>query len=442
MQTLRLLPLLAAALLVSTESQAQKQPSRLTAVLARTHQSAAPVAARSPQQTVSRPGRGVHYSWDLSTRAWARAATLETYLYDTRANLIQETFADSATAQPQRRSLYTYNAQNLNTQELLQDWVNGAWVNAGRYIISYDAQGNPTEEREQDWTNGAWVTVDGTQYQNTYTNNVLTEQVMRDWRNGAFRNSRRLLFTVANGQWSEVVGQGWDMGAWVNEERYLDIVWFDFAARKLASFRTQEWQGAWQNAYRSAYTHAANGSSVEVVEEATSPTTWALEARYTETFDNFGNHLVSRAESHQSGAWVRDYEERNLLTYTAGNEVRFLVHQRFDSFGSTPAFENQHRYNYSNFQRITLGAAPAALAAQAQLFPNPTTGTATVALPGTSEVPLDVLNALGQPVLQRTARPSAGQLTETLDLRALPAGVYTVRLHTPAGTVARRLVKQ
>ena len=52
------------------------------------------------------------------------------------------------------------------------------------------------------------------------------------------------------------------------------------------------------------------------------------------------------------------------------------------------------------------------------------------------------LNTLGQLLLQRTARPGAGLISGILDLRGLPTEVYLVRLHTPEGTVIKRLVKE
>jgi len=39
-------------------------------------------------------------------------------------------------------------------------------------------------------------------------------------------------------------------------------------------------------------------------------------------------------------------------------------------------------------------------------------------------------------------RPKLGFLTQTLDLRALPTGIYTVRIHAQEGTVVKRLIKE
>ena len=445
MRTLRYFLLLTASALLSAEAQAQtpKPTNHLETVLAKMRPDTRRAAGRGTQQTVSRPGRAVQTNWDTNTQAWSTAAVVETYVYDSRANLTSETFADSATAQLTSRSLYTYNSQNRNTEELYQRWQNGAWVNAGRYVTIYDAQGNSTQELDQQWQNGAWTTTLGNQHLNTYTNNVLTEQITKNWANGVFENQERIVFTIVNGQWTELVQQTWELGAWENEIRILNIVWFDWATQKPASYLEQSWQGSWADDLRYTNTYAPNGTVVQVAEELLG-TNWALASRVTDTFDNFGNYLGARFEEWNGTTWDLDYEERDLLTYTAANDVRRRISQRFGNSGST-GFENQERVHYSNFLSITLGTAPAALAAQTQLYPNPTTGTATLVVAGLKQpggVQVDVLNTLGQSLLQRTTRPGAGLVSETLDLRGLPAGVYSVRLHTPEGTIVKRLVKE
>ena len=443
MRTLRYFLLLTASVLLSAEAQAQQPVNHFETALAKLHPATARAAGRGTQQIVSRPGRAVRYTWDTSTQAWSAAAGLETYLYDSRANLVQETFADSALAQPTHRTLYTYNAQNRNTEELYQQLRSGIWADAARFVTTYDAQGNPTQELDQQWQNGAWQTAQGYQYLNTYSNNVLTEQITKLWANGVFVNQDRAVFTVVNGQWTELVQQSWQAGAWENKNRISNIVWFDWATQKPASYLDQSWQGAWVDELRFTNTYAPNGTVMQVAEEHLG-SGWALASRVTDTFDNYGNYLGLRFESWSGTAWDLEYEERDLLAYTATNDVRRRVSQRFDGSNGS-SFENQERVNYSNFQSITLGTAPAALAAQTQLYPNPTSGTATLVVAGLKQpsgMQLDVLNTLGQAVLQRTTRPGPGLLSEPLDLRGLPAGVYSVRLHTPEGTVVKRLVKE
>ena len=88
-----------------------------------------------------------------------------------------------------------------------------------------------------------------------------------------------------------------------------------------------------------------------------------------------------------------------------------------------------------------LGTAPASLSQQVELYPNPAHGAAQVLLPASLQreaLRATLLNALGQPVLAATL--PAGAALRALPLGTLAAGVYTLRLETSQGTVAKRLV--
>lgn len=75
------------------------------------------------------------------------------------------------------------------------------------------------------------------------------------------------------------------------------------------------------------------------------------------------------------------------------------------------------------------------------LRPNPTRGTVQVVLPeeATGEVRIEVLDLMGR---TQTIKQSNSSQTITLDLSALPAGTYFVRVSTSPGTSIQRLIKQ
>jgi GH35 family endo-1,4-beta-xylanase len=89
-----------------------------------------------------------------------------------------------------------------------------------------------------------------------------------------------------------------------------------------------------------------------------------------------------------------------------------------------------------------LATAPAALAEEVLLYPNPTRGgNLSLGLPtalSSQVIEVQVLNALGQSVARFSSAPSAGA-TRPLTLPALAPGIYTVRLKSGAGTVSKRL---
>ena len=93
---------------------------------------------------------------------------------------------------------------------------------------------------------------------------------------------------------------------------------------------------------------------------------------------------------------------------------------------------------------VLANSAAQALAAQVQLFPNPTSGLFRVQLPLLSSkaaVPATLSNALGLTVQTRTLRAPAGQgIDATFDVRSLAAGVYTLRLNVDGTPVVRKVV--
>ncbi|GAB3838289.1 hypothetical protein GCM10028821_39700 [Hymenobacter jeollabukensis] len=97
------------------------------------------------------------------------------------------------------------------------------------------------------------------------------------------------------------------------------------------------------------------------------------------------------------------------------------------------------------FQPRITSTSSAQPQASVSLFPNPTHGVATLTVAGlretTGTVRAEVLNTVGQVVRTLSLPVRQGVITQELNLRELPTGVYTLRLHSNGGTVVRRLVK-
>ncbi len=85
-------------------------------------------------------------------------------------------------------------------------------------------------------------------------------------------------------------------------------------------------------------------------------------------------------------------------------------------------------------------AAEVAIATGFQLYPNPTTdGRVTLEIvAGTTAQPVAIFDAVGRVVFRSTVPAATNSLT--LDVRALPTGVYSVRVLTVGGVAVRRLV--
>ena len=89
-----------------------------------------------------------------------------------------------------------------------------------------------------------------------------------------------------------------------------------------------------------------------------------------------------------------------------------------------------------------LATAPAALARQVQLYPNPARHTATLEVQASlswQPIAATLLDATGRQA-RTFALPAQGIASHILDLHNLPAGMYTLRLATSEGTISRQLV--
>lgn len=443
MKTLRLL-LLPGVLGFHLEAAAQLLPR----ALARPghHHPETPTAARSPlraaQTAVFRPTQAVRYDWDIGTATWTTPLR-DQFTYNGRALPTAIITADSATGTAFRRVQYSYDAQDNQLEEITQTGNGAPWLNEFRYLSTYDSRNQLVEEASQAWGGSAWQTTDGYRYQNTYDGPLLTEQTVQILNAGTYQNDTRFRYTASNGQWSEVVAQRWDGTAWVNEERILDLVWRDWTARQLTSFRVQTWlsSGQWADFQRHTLSYAPTGTLVQLIEEAQAAGTWQNFSRYTEPYDAQGSALGYRQEDWVTGGWVLTNELRAQLRYDAQNRLTRRTEQLYSPI--TAQFVNQQRTNFGGFQNILTATASRQPAALLRLYPVPATSALyveTASLPAALTAQPEIRTLTGRLVQRVTALPQPGLLR--IPLPDLASGTYLLYLATSQGRVVQRFVRE
>ncbi|MCC3159175.1 T9SS type A sorting domain-containing protein [Hymenobacter sp. 15J16-1T3B] len=468
------LPLLALGLLSSVASQAQSASATpwLRGV-ARPDSLLASGPAYRTTADVKVPGRIVSYTWSSGARAWT-TPVLRTSTYDANARLLVDQLADSATQVPSQRttytytpagrvsstlleewnsgslvpvklSTYTYDAQNRVIHSLAQMWQNGAWENNFRILISWDANGNETERTGATWTNGAWLTRSGTQrtYRYSASGSVL-ELTTSGWiiPTGGFSPGTKEIYTYGANpqQYTSYVVQLNSAGTFVNTTR-VGNVQYDAQGRQ-TYYETETWNaGAWQLTGRYTLTYAASGPGYVTLAEARSGNSWTTSYRVSDTYDANGSSTGLYVENWTNNAWVPSSGQRYLLRYNVDNVVDRRVVQTASS--ATGTFVNASMERYSNFVTAARGAAR--LLAAVELYPNPSAGSVMLRLDGlrqAGEAQAEVLNALGQVVQRRRLRVGPGLTEHQLDLSALPAGLYSVRLQTVEGVATKSVVRR
>lgn len=140
-------------------------------------------------------------------------------------------------------------------------------------------------------------------------------------------------------------------------------------------------------------------------------------------------------------AYLRDAATGTTLALSAGTAYAFTVTAAQAQALLTGRFTVQFA------PAAPLAATPAALAAAVTLYPNPATAgvgvtVAIPSLPGSSAVQAEVLNALGQVVLRRSAALPASGTTLELPTTSLANGVYVLRLTAGEVSVTKRLTIQ
>ncbi|GAB2957528.1 hypothetical protein GCM10027048_25130 [Hymenobacter coalescens] len=406
------------------------------------------LAARGTLGTVTRPGRAVSYRWDDQLNAWEAAPKRTAYTYDAQGRLSTATETDSLTGANQLRELHAYTGQGQPQEIIYQQWNGGAWENAEREVLLYDARGRDQGFEQYSWQNNAWVLRGGSRAIHTYNAaGGLTQTVYEKYSAGlgAYEPESREIYTLdAAGQWTSLLSQDWDNGAYADSYRLQNLTWHNFAQLQPAGYEYQAWNaasGIWDEDARQTFAYQTNGSLVALGEILVGPNTWVNAERYSETYDNYGNYLGSSLELWAGAQWITALADRHLLTYDASHNVLRDVAQDYDDTSGT--YYNSKRVNYGSF--VTLAARRSAgLAAAAALYPNPTLGAATFTLTGLREQPAvkaELVNALGQVVHTLTLRPRQGAIRQPLDLGALPAGLYRLRLHAAEGLVVTPIVK-
>ncbi|GAA4372284.1 T9SS type A sorting domain-containing protein [Hymenobacter koreensis] len=439
--------LLAAVLFVATTVSIQAQTSRVPAAPAPPHygisKTSGQLAART-SATIHKPGTTVQYEWENG--AWDRSSALKTVTsYNAQGLPNQQIVSDSSTSVPSLRVSYSYDGQGRPTQYLSASWSNGAWANLNRYIISYDGFGDITGYAIEDWVSGTWVNSMAFRYVISRSGSLIqqVEQEVKVAQAPIFSKVNRTVYTISNGQYTAVSEQDWDNGAYVEKERTLNIVWADWAQRRLASYDEQLWNTAdarWVE-FRHALTHSS--TSIVTVSQEKENNTWTNTFRETITFDGPGNQVGSREESWDGTAWELDEERRTLISYGANDRILREITQVRNQ--TAPAFVNVERTNYSDFQAIITAARNQDLAASATLYPNPAVEHATFSLTGlrsSAPIKAELISNIGQVVRTFELQPKQGALHETLNLSALPSGVYSLRLNTSEGAVVKRFVRQ
>ena len=191
------------------------------------------------------------------------------------------------------KEYYTYNAQNLLEERIIQYLVLGNWINDSRMQYTYHPNGVIASTTSSFWASQSWIY----HYRNTDAydaNGKLITTLEEAWKGTVFENSFLDSFTYNTaGFLQQILTQTWDTTAWVNlsvEDRTYDV------NHHLIYWDSHDWiAGAWEKDFR----------------------------QFNE-FDTNGNWLMGRVEKWKDSAWA-------LFAFTRKKYTAFVATHSPDS---------------------------------------------------------------------------------------------------------------
>jgi hypothetical protein len=126
-------------------------------------------------------------------------------------------------SEPSTLSTYTYNNDEVLTQRLDQERIDGNWVNKSRTRTEFNEQGMPYLMIDEDWLDDAWLIDNGVMNEYTFDGNnvatVTTSTYNKD--NGLYEPKFKYIYTYDNqGRPDITINQNWMDGDWVNGFRF------------------------------------------------------------------------------------------------------------------------------------------------------------------------------------------------------------------------------
>lgn len=288
---------------------------------------------------------------------------------------------------------------------LSQTWLNGDWENDKLETNTYNLSTYLIEETlQQEWENGDWANKTKLSY-NFYDEGV--QIISYDWANNSWNVSE--LYTITYEMTGyEVLRQYMAGGAWQNDERILYVFNDDF---NVSIVLEQDFEdNSWVNDERRTYNY--EGLVFTSVDYDKWTTDWVAEGRASYTYDSRRNATHGQYQAYENGQWV-DADGDLEMNYCDNSETLELEAQQITMtyIDPTGLAENPTQNRFSP-------------------CPNPAQ---------------DMVNILGEGFEKAELYNLAGQRIATdhnaqIDVKALPAGVYMLRIVGHGSSEMHRLV--
>ncbi|MGV3538899.1 MAG: T9SS type A sorting domain-containing protein [Rufibacter sp.] len=341
----------------------------------------------------------------------------ETYQYNAAGEVIEylayERVGNALVVQDGTKILETFTSGRL-TEVVEQMWntssAAGGWVNEEKTVYTYNAAGVKLDEIDSSWNGDNWEAEEKRVYEYATAGQPATTILLQ-----------------------EMVG-----GAWVDSERMINLTWDSRAPEGgLANYTLQEKDGSnWVNSERQTMTFGANGSYV-LITESYDAGQWVQAGKLTLEYDSHQNMTLFKIESPEGQGVSINAAVKSIITYNSNGNMTEIVNQEWDEdSGTAGGFVNEDRYVFSNFQSVL--SAKEDLQVDLRVYPNPTDGQLVVNLKNKAGVTVELVSLTGEVLFKKPLEAGSAQ---QINLSALPAGNYIMRVYSKSGVHTQKIVK-
>ncbi len=195
--------------------------------------------------------------------------------------------------------LTTYTYDDNTETVLIQQWIDGGWVNDFRAFYTYDENGLLTSSEMQDFVNNAWLNL--YLYTISYDNeNRISVYIHQKWENSIWGNYTISNFTYNDkGDVSDIMVSNWLSNGWVESNRFSFV--YDGFRNKWSDYHQVKSNGEWQN-YRKTEFNLQDGFAEGIVYK------W-LNDEWQESTYPFGIEIYLQGQSvfFYNARWINIY---------------------------------------------------------------------------------------------------------------------------------------
>ena len=211
------------------------------------------------------------------------------------------------------RSIATYDGNCVLQTTLSQNWQSGSstWADTLLFTYSYNSNNQPTEILGQFWDGGSWVNTFRTRNVYNGTTQLLDTSYGDLWQSNSWQTFTRTTYTYnSDNTVYQSLGEIYLINTWSN----LSQTTYSYNADKTVNFDSlQTWQPfppKWVNSLKDTNTYNGSGKLISKLQKIWKNNKWSNSILDTYTLDGNGNVSIDLEQSWNSGtsAWDNEYQ--------------------------------------------------------------------------------------------------------------------------------------